>query len=77
MVPAARDTYRRVYRDDGLDEDHPWFNAVVTAYAATDPSAKAKQSIVDYENIIQLYLYNRTIGFCVPYYRILCTTIFN
>ena len=24
---------------DGLGPDHPWFNAVVTAYAATDPSA--------------------------------------
>jgi hypothetical protein len=24
---------------DGLGPDHPWFNAVVTAYAAIDPSA--------------------------------------
>lgn len=24
---------------NGLDRDHPWFNAVVTAYVATDPSA--------------------------------------
>jgi hypothetical protein len=24
---------------NGLDRDHPWFNAVVIAYAATDPSA--------------------------------------